>query len=125
MNVGMRALLTDSGTTFHMYPENPVIAYRKFKVNKDNYLTLFDDNTLQSDIDLLADDGTGLKVYGNRTDSVSDITVSVNQVNLRELTSSIPFAPLISGFLSGDLHVTKEKRKACSCLRSRCEKHGI
>lgn len=111
MNVGMRALLTDSGTTFHMYPENPVIAYRKFKVNKDNYLTLFDDNTLQSDIDLLADDGTGLKVYGNRTDSVSDITVSVNQVNLRELTSSIPFAPLISGFLSGDLHVTKENEK--------------
>ena len=52
-----------------------------------------------------------MKVYGNRTDSVSDITVSVNQVNLRELTSSIPFAPLISGFLSGDLHVTKENEK--------------
>ncbi len=111
MNLGMRALLTDSGTTFHLYPENPVIAYRRFKVNKDNYLTLFDDKTIQSDIDLLADDGTGLKVYGNRTDSVSDITVSMNRVNMRELTSSIPFAPLVSGFLTGDLHVTKENDK--------------
>ena len=111
MNLGMRALLTDSGTTFHLYPENPVIAYRRFKLNRDNYLTLFDDQTIQSDIDLLADDGTGLKVYGERTDSVSDITVSVNKVNLRELTASIPFAPLISGFLSGDLHVTKENEK--------------
>ncbi len=111
MNLGLRALLTDSGTTVHLYPENPVIAYRKFKVNKDNYFTLLDDNTILSDIDLLGDDGTGLKVYGDRTDSISDITVSVNKVNLQELSSSIPFMPLISGFMSGDLHVMKEDEK--------------
>lgn len=111
MNLGVQALLTDSGTTIHMYPENPIIAYRKFKINKNNYLTLLDDNTIMSDIDLLGDDGTGLKVYGDRTDSVSDITVSVNKVNLQELTASIPFMPVISGFLSGDLHVMKEAEK--------------
>lgn len=112
MNLGLRALLTDSGTTVHLYPENPVIAFRKFKVNKDNYFTLLDDNTILSDIDLLGDDGTGLKVYGDRTDSVSDITVSVNKVNLQELSSSIPFMPLISGFMSGDFHVIKETNEA-------------
>lgn len=108
MNLGLRAELTDSGTTVKMYPENPVIAFRRFKVNKDNYLTLANDKTILADIDLLADDGTGLKVYGDHTDSISDITVSVNRVNLKELTASLPFMPMISGFLSGDLHVAKQ-----------------
>lgn len=108
MNLGLRAELTDSGTTVRMYPENPVIAFRRFKVNKGNYLTISDDKTILADIDLLADDGTGLKVYGDHTDSISDITVSVNKVNLKELTASLPFMPMISGFLSGDLHVAKQ-----------------
>ena len=111
MNLGLRAMLTDSGTTVSMYPENPVIAFRKFKVNKDNYFTLLDDNTILSDIDLLADDGTGLKLYGDRTDSISDITLSVNKVNMEELTTSIPFMPVIAGFMSGDIHIVKEEEK--------------
>lgn len=108
MNLGLQAQLNDSGATVRMYPENPVIAFRKFKVNKDNYVTLLDNQTILADLNLLADDGTGLQVLGEKTDSVNDITLSMNRVNLKELTGSIPFAPLISGFLSGDLHVMKE-----------------
>jgi hypothetical protein len=102
-------MLTDTGTTFRLYPERPVIAYRKFKINKDNYFTILDDKTILSDIDLLADDGTGLKVYSDRTDSLSDITVSVNRLNLGELTSSIPYAPDIAGLLSGDFHIVRQE----------------
>ena len=109
MNVGVQAMLTDTGTTFRLYPERPVIAYRKFKINKDNYFTILDDKTILSDIDLLADDGTGLKVYSDRTDSLSDITVSVNRLNLGELTSSIPYAPDIAGLLSGDFHIVRQE----------------
>lgn len=107
MNLGLQAMLTDSGATMHIYPTNPVIAYRKFKVNADNFVTIGDDKAILANVDLLADDGTGLKIYGDRNDSVSDITASVNRLNLAELTSSLPFMPAISGFLSGDFHVIR------------------
>lgn len=108
MNVGVQAILIDSGVSVHLYPETPIIAYRNFKVNKDNYITLKEDKTILADLNLIADDGTGLSIYTTDNDSTNDVTMAINHLNLKELTSSIPYAPNISGLLSGDLHLLKK-----------------
>ena len=119
VDVGLQAALVDGGLNIHLYPENPVLAYRNFKVNKDNYIFLGKDNSIRADVDLLADDGTGLKIYGEPKDSVNDLTVSVNQVNLGELSAVLPYMPKLSGMLSGDVHVTDDKQhKQLSAMAS-------
>ena len=119
MDVGLQAALVDGGLNIHLYPENPVLAYRNFKVNKDNYIFLGKDNSIRADVDLLADDGTGLKIYGEPKDSVNDLTVSVNQVNLGELSAVLPYMPKLSGMLSGDVHVTDDSQhKQLSAMAS-------
>lgn len=119
VDVGLQAALVDSGLNIHLYPENPVLAYRNFKVNKDNYIFLGKDNSIRADVDLLADDGTGLKIYGEPKDSVNDLTVSVNQVNLGELSAVLPYMPKLSGMLSGDVHVTDDSQhKQLSAMAS-------
>ena len=113
VDVGLQAALVDGGLNIHLYPENPVLAYRNFKVNKDNYIFLGKDNSIRADVDLLADDGTGLKIYGEPKDSVNDLTVSVNQVNLGELSAVLPY------MLSGDVHVTDDSQhKQLSAMAS-------
>lgn len=119
VDVGLQAALVDGGLNIHLYPENPVLAYRNFKVNKNNYIFLGKDNSIRADVDLLADDGTGLKIYGEPKDSVNDLTVSVNQVNLGELSAVLPYMPKLSGMLSGDMHVTDDSQhKQLSAMAS-------
>lgn len=119
VDVGLQAALVDGGLNIHLYPENPVLAYRNFKVNKDNYIFLGKDNSIRADVDLLADDGTGLKIYGEPKDSVNDLTVSVNQVNLGELSAVLPYMPKLNGMLSGDVHVTDDSQhKQLSAMAS-------
>lgn len=108
VDLGLQAELQDGGVRLQLYPQHPVLAYRNFTVNKDNYIFLGNDKSIRADLDLLADDGTGLKIYGEPTDSVNDITVSVNRLNLGELATVIPYMPQISGMLSGDIHVTDD-----------------
>lgn len=106
VDLGLEAALAEGGIRMHLYPERPVLAYRTFKVNADNFLFLGRDKRIRADIDLLADDGTGLKLYGEPKDSLNDLTVSLNHVNLGELTAVMPYLPKMGGMLGGDIHVT-------------------
>ena len=105
IDTGLKAEVTPDALNVHFTPLNPIIAYRNFKLNADNYIRLIKGNKVEALIDLLADDGTGLKLYSTQNDEAQqDLSLSVNRLNLGELSSVIPFMPMIEGFLQGDLH---------------------
>ena len=105
VDLGLSLDLLSEGMRVHFTPLNPIIAYRRFTLNADNFVALTDGGHLDALVDLLADDGTGLKVYTTPNDEAQqDISLSVNHFNVGELTNVIPFMPDISGFLHGDFH---------------------
>ena len=105
IDTGLKAEVTPDALNVHFTPLNPIIAYRKFKLNQDNYIRLIKGNKVEALIDLLADDGTGLKLYSTPNEvAQQDLSLSVNRLNLGELSSVIPFMPMVEGFLHGDLH---------------------
>lgn len=109
INLGLEANVEEQDLRIHLFPANPIIAYRRFTLNPDNYILLGRDSTLRADIDLLADDGTGLKVYGEpNAEGNNDLTVSVNRLNLGELSTVLLWLPPMKGYLSGDVHLTKD-----------------
>ncbi len=105
VDIGLRADLVEGGINLVLYPEQPVLAYRNFTINRDNYIFLGTNKQIRADVDLLADDGTGLRVHSEAADSVNDITLSVNHVNLGELSNVLPYLPKMEGLLDGDFHV--------------------
>ncbi len=107
MDIGMHADFEEDGIRVGLTPQHPILAYRKFTVNTDNYVLLKNDSTLFADIDLLADDGTGLKFYSQPADSTNDITLSLNRINLAELSQVIPYMPHLGGMLNGDAHLIR------------------
>lgn len=111
VDLGLRAELCDSGVQVRLYPEHPVLAYRNFTVNRDNFIYLGSDKSIRANVDLLADDGTGLQIYGEPKDSVNDLTVSFAQVNLGELSTVLPYLPQLTGMLNGDFHITDDHEK--------------
>ena len=105
VDFGLALDLLADGFRAHFTPLNPIIAYRNFTLNEDNFVTLTNSGHLNALVDLLADDGTGLKLYTTPNDEAQqDVSLSVNHFNVGELTQVIPFMPDISGFLHGDFH---------------------
>ncbi|MBO4801938.1 MAG: translocation/assembly module TamB domain-containing protein [Bacteroidaceae bacterium] len=106
VDLGAVATMEEEGFRLHVEPLNPVIAYRTFRLNPDNYVMLGREGRINADLDLQADDGTGLKLYSTPNDeALQDLSVSVNRLNLGELMSVLPYAPHITGFLHGDAHL--------------------
>lgn len=109
--VGTRAEMCDSGINVHLLPERPILGYKEFALNTDNYLFLGRDRRISAKVDLIADDGTGVKVYSDDSnrDMLQDITVSLNRFDLDKITSVMPYAPRITGVLHGDFHAMQDK----------------
>lgn len=108
--IGAKAEMVDSGLNFHLVPERPTLGYKEFNLNADNYLFIGTDNKAKAHIDLMADDGMGVKIYSEESDPTvqQDLTVSLNKFNLDEVTSVIPYAPRMGGLLNGDYHVVQD-----------------
>lgn len=106
VDVGLRADVLEEGLRVVFSQNAPVIAYRRFKINEDNYIFMGNDRRVEADVDMLADDGTGVKIYSTpNPEALQDISVALHHLNLGELTSVIPYAPAITGLLQGDIHL--------------------
>ena len=108
INLGLTADFSADGLTLAIAPHHPIIAYRTFTVNSDNYIFLGHKQQLRADVNLVADDGTALSLTSEPADSVNDITLSVHNINLGELSSVLPYLPQMSGMLNGDVHVVDD-----------------
>jgi hypothetical protein len=108
--IGAQAEMVDSGINVRLVPERPTLGYKLFNLNPDNYLFYGRNNRVRANVDLVADDGTGVKIYSDDRDATAlqDITVSLNRFNLDEITSVIPYAPRMTGTLYGDYHLVQD-----------------
>ncbi len=111
VRVGATAEMEDGGIRFRLMPERPTLGYKEFNLNSDNYIFLSNNRKIQAKVDLIADDKTGLKLYTEDQDStmLQDLTVSINRLDLGELTSVIPYLPHITGHLNGDYHILQDQ----------------
>ena len=118
VRLGAQAEMVDSGISLHLVPARPTLAYKEFALNTDNYVFLGADGKVRAKIDLRADDGMGMKIYSENSDSTAlqDLTVSLHRFNLDELTSVIPYVPRVSGMLQGDYHIIQNAQGQLSMV---------
>ena len=116
VRLGATAEMESDGIRVKLMPDKPTIGYKVFNLNKDNYMFLGSDKRLQANISLIADDKTGVKLYTENHDStlLQDITLSINRLDLGELTSVMPYLPRITGHLNGDYHIVQDKNENIS-----------
>ena len=106
VDLGLLATIEEEGFRLHLDPLNPILAYRTFHLNDRNYVMLGRGNRIYANLDLLADDGTGLKLYSSpNEEALQDLSMSLNRFNLGELMTVLPYAPRLTGYLHGDAHL--------------------
>ena len=117
--LGTKVTMVDQGLRFVLLPARPMLGYKEFALNDDNYLLLHNDMRIEADIDLKDDDGTQLKVYTGNPGGVTtedttentllqDITISIHQLDLGKLTHGVAMLPNIDGVLEGDYHLMRD-----------------
>ena len=126
VDFGLNVGIADSTLKVQLTPLNPVFAYRRFKVNADNFVSIDKTNHIMANMNLLADDGTSLNLYSTPNEAaLQDITLSIANFSLGELSRVMPFMPVVTGMLNGDVHAVKEEEQATVSLDMNVRKMGF
>ena len=112
--LGMNAALQHRGIGLRLFPELPILAYRPFSLNKENYLFMADKGRLYSNIRLYEQNGSGFSLYSTHEDSLAqqDMTLELQHINLQEFKRVLPYMPDIKGWLSGAAHYIDSQGQA-------------
>lgn len=105
VNIGMVAGLQKGGISLHITPFDPILVYRKFTVNPDNYIYLRDDGRIMANLFIYDELRTGLSFYSTPDSTArQDLTLSLTQINIGEFKRVIPYMPDIEGVINSEAH---------------------
>ncbi len=104
--LGVKADLRRRGISLKLFPENPVLVYRPFTVNADNFIYLSDEGRIRANVELYDDQGTGMSFYTNREDTLAtqDMTLELVRINLEEFRRILPYMPDVGGWIGAEAH---------------------
>lgn len=107
LKLGMEASLESDGIKLRLQPDDPILGYKRFSVNDDNYVYLKSNRRISADLRLQADDDMAVHVYTNddNTDALQDLTVGLHKFDLEKVLAVIPYTPDVTGMMNGDFHV--------------------
>ncbi|MDE6654880.1 MAG: translocation/assembly module TamB domain-containing protein, partial [Muribaculaceae bacterium] len=111
---GAIAMMADSTVTGRFFPLNPVIGYKKWTINMDNFVKYdLADKHIDANLKMKGDDSS-LQLYTDHrhtgdahehNDSINDLTLKISDIHLADWISFNPFAPPIAGDLSANLNL--------------------
>lgn len=89
------------GFSFHLYPENPVLAFLPFTVNKENYFRFKDLKDMDADLRLSGASNSSLWIHSEKNDeSMKEIMVELSQINLENISKGFSDLPSLKGYLN-------------------------
>lgn len=113
---GITTSMSDTKLTAQFHPQNPIIAYKKWALNSDNFVE-FDFNQKHLDANLtLQSDSSSLRLFTEHSsgDTIAqrqeNIILSLKNINLAEWLSISPFAPPVKGDVDADLRFRWNRR---------------
>ncbi|MDE7406779.1 MAG: hypothetical protein K2M76_00035, partial [Muribaculaceae bacterium] len=114
-SLGLEASLIDSVINISIKPYNPVIAYKTWTVNDDNFISYrIPDRHLSARLDMAGDNSRVQLFTKNTTDSIStydDVVLKVDNFKLSDWLAINPFAPPVQGSVNADLIVSYRNNK--------------
>ena len=107
-SIGLVSQTADSIVTINLVPYNPVIGYKDWTINSDNFITY---NTVHRHIDAnlhMKSNESSIALFTEHSDSVrgqEDINLQIKDIHIADWLSINPFAPPMKGDLSANLKV--------------------
>lgn len=102
--LGVRANKIPGGARFQLFPDDPVLAFRKFRLNEDNYIVFKGMKDIAANVRLTGEKNASLWIHsksaGNR---MEEVHLELNQLDLGAISNAFSYIPPMQGMLSADL----------------------
>ncbi|MCM1029665.1 MAG: translocation/assembly module TamB domain-containing protein [Pseudoflavonifractor sp.] len=113
-HLGMNVTATDSTISLAFVPRKPIIGYRQWAINPDNFVTLnFASHFISANLALQGEQSR-LRLYTlNETErqDQEDIVLQLDSIHIQDWLSISPFAPPMKGDLGADMRFHLERER--------------
>lgn len=108
-NIGAVAHVGDSLVRMELFPEVPIIGYKGWSINDDNFIEYnMLTHHIDADVEMKSEESL-ISIYTEHNDSASnhqeDVIVKIKDVKLSEWLAFNPYAPPIKGDMSADMNI--------------------
>lgn len=118
-SLGLMASMPDSASVnLRFVPYHPIIGYKEWEVNRDNYITVnLKARHIDANLDMESNESS-LKLFTTHDEEVGDsvqeaINLQLANIKISDWIAINPFAPAITGTVSGEVKVTSEFPNIC------------
>lgn len=104
VDLATRARFVEEGLRFTFHPDQPMLAYQHYNLNKDGFVLWRDNGQIEGDMSILTDEGMGLIFKAHPQEGQQqNMHLQLCQLNLEQFTNVLPYVPRISGIMNGEL----------------------
>lgn len=101
--LGARVNKIPDGMRVTLFPDDPILAFRKFKLNPDNYIEIKGMKDISGNVRLSGPDNASLWVHSEpQGRDNSEVHVELNQINLGLISDAVSYIPPMRGRLNAD-----------------------
>ena len=109
---GVHASVADSIATFVLFPQEPIIAFRDWTMNANNFVS-FDLATgkMKADISISSGEKSHIDLYTKKDGQFHNgLNLDLSGIELKDWLVMSPFAPPLEGVLSAQVQVNRNER---------------
>lgn len=123
--VGLNCNVRNDRITFNLFPEMPIIAFRKMTLNQDNFIDVMKNGRINANLQLKeAENGTEISLLSMDTLATNqqDLTLGLKRIKMGDVVRSMPFLPDIEGLFGGNFHFVVRGGKSHIIVKANLDK---
>lgn len=102
--LGVKANKIPGGARFQLFPDDPIVAFRKFRLNKDNYVVYKGMKNIAANVRLSGERNASLWIHSQaEQDGMEEVHLEISQFDLGAISNAFSYIPPMEGMLSADL----------------------
>ena len=102
--LGLRADKLKEGINLHLFPDNPILAFRPFKLNPDNYILYKSEKDIAANLRLSGEENMSLWIHSRpEKEQMEELHLELSQINLDVISKAFTEIPAMQGILSADM----------------------
>lgn len=105
LDLGADLALSPEGITLRFQPYQPILLYRPWQINPDNFIRLTPEKSLAAKFNLTGEAGMELGIYATPSDSIrgmDQVRMFIRRFDLAKVSQAIPSLPPFSGIFNVD-----------------------
>jgi hypothetical protein len=95
---GLRADKQQDGVNFHVFPENPILAFQPFRVNENNYVYIKNRKDISADLRFTGIENSSVWLHSEEEDGkMTELLAEINAIDLSRISKNYLQIPSMQG----------------------------